>query len=576
MREQRLRVKFAVDDCAVAAMTWGQQAIWRPLQWFGKETAQFNMSRWFAVPAGVDRPRFLRTVRTLIERQQSLRTQFVDGDQHIVGQGSIEVMMIVDHGADPLAPAEALAEAMAADHIDLTVELPIRIAAVATPAGQVAAVALVVSHVALDGWAMDALVRDLLVELAGTPARPPSGGVIRNPLDQLAFERSPLGSRVSASALAHWTAGLESAPASLFDFPPVDAGPRPVEQYVFESDAIPMVAPILSARSRTSVSTVLLTLAALLLRAYVGHDTIALKLIVGNRFNQDQRALRAPAAQDGMLVLRWEDGDLITAMRQTFPAAIRAYLNGRYDPSALAAEQERIEWRRGVHLDISSYFNDSRPTEWINTRETEPDRATLDRLCARSSFRKVAEYERHDMTFYINVGEAAPRRCRLLMRADTRQLPPPVGELILRGIEKLMCIAVHNRVETQEIPRATGIVPVRRGPGWVRTAAGWASPVAVAEVLGEVCPGHEVAVFHRPSPAGSTFNEFIAYVAVEKPTDDLTLGATHRQVMERLRHRVGAAAPDWYVLVAGSPPASGTMAAWARMPVLASESGRDR
>src|SRR5215472_8763041 len=42
---QASRVAFSAGEDACAPMTWGQRAIWEPLQWFGDDTAQFNNPR---------------------------------------------------------------------------------------------------------------------------------------------------------------------------------------------------------------------------------------------------------------------------------------------------------------------------------------------------------------------------------------------------------------------------------------------------------------------------------------------------------------------------------------------------
>ena len=474
------RLTFAAGESVVAPLTWGQFAIWKPLQWFGDATASFNMARSFALPAGVTEQRFLECVRTLVERHHALRTHFVDGEQRIAGTGELTVTFEpLPAGEDAEARATATAEALAAESFDLTTQWPVRFAAVVSPESMVVAAALVVSHVAADGWSVESLAEDLRALLGADPGAPVSvdePDVEWTPLDQLAFERSAAGRQVAAEALRHWTDRLHDVPATMFDFAPVPADGPPIHRYRMVSPAIAVAAPVLAARTGTSISTVLLAITAQWLAAYSGHDAAVLQLITGNRFDARLRALRAPTAQDGLFVMPRRDVELSAAIRQAFPAAICGYRNARYHIEDLAALKADIEFARGLRFDLSAYFNDARRDRDWAPPATVPDQAELADLRARSTVTRLGSLLRHDMKFMLAFNRPQPDRCGLVLLADGRYLPPPAGQQLLRGIELVACAAVHEELSVSDVARLCGIAPVVRDAEWVRTRAGGCVP----------------------------------------------------------------------------------------------------
>ncbi|WP_344076879.1 condensation domain-containing protein [Luedemannella helvata] len=561
------RVTFAAGESVVAPLAWGQYAIWKPLQWFGDETQSFNLTRSFTLADGVTEDRFADGVRRLVEEHASLRTRFVAGEQHIAGAGELGVALHPLDGADPAERAAEIATSMAADSFDLTSEWPVRIAGIVSPEGHVVAVSLVASHVGVDSWALVSLGDDLR-DLLEAPERTPAPAVRWDALRQLEFEASPAGKRVESSSLSHWAARLRLAPASMFDFPQAPSDGLPIHRYRLVSRAVAAAAPIVATRSRASVSTVLLTVAASWLAAYCGHDTAAFQLIAGNRFDPQSRALRAPTAQDGLFVLPVPDGDLSAAARTVLPIAARGYLNARYHPERLAELKAEIGAARGVRFDLSAYFNDvRRDGDWAPPL---PDATPADLAALReqSTFTQFPSLPRHDMKFMVNFNYLGAEGCGILLLTDARYLPAPAGERFLRGLELILCTAVHEELTVAEAVQLVGVEPAARDADWVRTATGWVHVPAARALLADAVPDRPTAVFCRPA-ADPELTELVGYVAGDAPESLVDL---HRRVVAALPERPGVATPDEYVVCRA--PQGVAEADWAASAVLSRGSGR--
>ncbi|WP_212817507.1 condensation domain-containing protein [Polymorphospora rubra] len=566
---------FDAGESVTAPLTWGQYAIWKPLQWFGDATASFNLSRSFALARPVTGERFLDGVRTLVERHSSLRTHFVDGEQRIAGTGEMAVAFHpLPAGADAAAHAADIAGTLTADSFDLTTAWPVRFAAVLSPAEQVVAVVLVASHVAVDNWAVESLAEDLRVLLGAEPAPATEPDSAWSPLEQLGFERSEAGRQLAAGALRHWGDRLQAAPATMFDFAPVPADGPPIHRYRMVSPAVAVATPILAARSHTSISTVLLTVTALWLAAYSGHDAAVLQLITGNRFDARLRALRAPTAQDGLFVLPRQDVALSAAFRQAFPAAVRGYRNGQYHLDDLVARQAEVGLARGLHFDLSAYFNDARRDRDWAPPATVPDPAELAGLRAASTFSRFESLPRHDMKFMLSFNRPEPDRCGLVLLADGRYLPPPVGERFLRGLELVVCAAVHEELSVADVARLCGVAPVVRGPDWVRTRAGWTRPEAVRRLVAGLLPGAAVTAAWRPAAGPEQVVDLAVYVAVDGAASPEPLPDLHRRVVAALPGEPGVVAPDRYILCRGPVDPDADLARWEALPVIDHGTGR--
>lgn len=611
--DRSLTVDFEAATGGKAPLTWGQLNIWRPLQWFGESgSAAFNVTRTFLLDAPVPESAVAASLRRLVERHQATRTHFRPGAddpddpdhpdhpyQHVERAGTYLVDVVRCPTDEVRATAEALADRLAELPFRLPDEWPLRFGLVeigGEQAGPVAAIAIAASHVAADGAALDRLIADWGALLAGVRGPVAAGatagapGEDWQPLDHAAYEQSDRGRQANGRALGRWRTLLSSIPASMFDLPPGPGEPAPFQRWELRSAAVAAAAQALGDRTGASASTVLLTTCALVLNAITGHDTAALQLIAANRYTARQQALVAAAAQDGLFVLRAESGDLAGTIRRAYRLATEAYFYAHYDPDALAALKAEVELERGVHFDLSAYFNDARRgQEWPTPSPAECTRPALEGLRADSELIASGAFERHDMRFYALVQHAphtahSPHACRLSLLADTRYVPVATIQAALRGIEVVLCEAVVDEVDVGGIAGLVGLAPPPAHPEWVPTAGGRAHPAAVADAVRSALGLDDLDVEVAIPPAGSPGpggplgrDGLVAYLSVdalERSGAGVDLGEAHRRVVAALAEATpGTVAPARYVVCRGRPTEPGPDG-WRRLPVVTQGTGR--
>lgn len=532
-------VNFRAGSPVSAPMTWGQLNIWRPLLAFD-DTTSFNLLRTTALEPDVTTERFLDAVRTLIERHTTLRTRFLDERQEIAGTGEVPVVFWAWPEFEGEFDFHAEAAILAAGSFDLTSDWPVRIAGLLGPDGAVAAAALVISHVAADGWTADRLLDDLRALLAGEPA-PERAEPRWEPLDQLAFERSEAGRRAGAATIEHWAGILRTAPASMYDFTPLPVEGPLIARYRFDSAALATAASILGARVGTSPSTVVLTLASLWLANHCGKDQAIIELVAGNRITPRLRALRTHLAQDALFTVDTRDTDLTTALRAAHHAAIRAYCRAMYNPPDLGAAIDGISTERGLCFDRATNFNDVHPNGVTVPRAAEATSAELAAMRELSTLTHLEPMAWNDKKLFMTFEQSA-ERCSLTMLVDSRYLPPTVIERFLWGIERVCCAALSEELSGADVTRLVGVPPVERGPEWVRTRAGWVRPEAVQRLVERVAPGARVLVAPAPLAGGDGLVELRAQVS------DVDVAALHRAVVAALTGEIGVVAPESYDL----------------------------
>ncbi|WP_320068855.1 condensation domain-containing protein [Micromonospora sp. RTGN7] len=570
---------FCAGEDAVGPLTWAQSVMWGPMQWFGKEANQFNIPLTLPLPEPVEQARLLAALRDLVETHQTLRTRYLERagqpQQWVVKSGSYAVT-VADDRADPVRAGDELTARLAETAFDHESEWPLRVGCVVDRDRRVTAVALVGSHLAFDGWSFQTL-RDLLLgqltavaERAPQPGVPASDGGTPQPLEQAAFQQSAAGRQQSQLGLRHWEQALSAAPASMFDLPRAQTGDQPIERHLLDSAAVTVAAAALAARTRTSFSTVLLCLTTIILTAYNGHDTAAIKVIVGNRLDRRSRDLIALNTLNALLTFTVPDVDLLTAIRQLHRPAFDAYRRAECDPAAVRRVVEETRRRRGVSFDLSTYFNNGhRGSDWAPTNP-DPGPTRLAELRRHSRYSRLDPLSKSDMKFMVAASNQGDGLCRLGLLVDTAYLPGPLGETIVRGIETLLCDAVTGEVRVSEVAARIGLAPARRGPDWVRTPAGWVRPDDVAELVRQAAGGAETAVFAHPPAGPSDAGELTAYVVGPAVSPQ----ALHERVLDLLPGRTGVAAPAEYVICAAPPHSGSGPDAWRAVPATERGSGR--
>ncbi|MEU6786533.1 condensation domain-containing protein [Nonomuraea angiospora] len=419
-------VEFTGARSGQGPLTWGQRAIWRLTEWLPPGDPYFNMPWALPVHGKPDLPAVLAALTRLLERHESLRTNWVPDAaqagmvQRVTGQGRLTVELVDAAGSRPRVLAGEIAAELAAKGFDYADELPVR-CAVVMDGGRPRAVAFAFTHLAVDGRALDVIAGEWPRLLSGEPLPQDAP----QPLDLAAEERSPEGAARGERALRYWRAALERMPRPLFAAPPgVPEEPRFVKLGM-ESAALGAAATGLAARWGVSTSSVLLGAYATLLSRLTGRGTVALQLIVGNRHDPRLAPMVATLVQDGIFVLDVAPGQpLAEVVRGANRGVLAAYRHARYDPAAQRALIEE------TGPPPTAYFNDVRVAGgWPNLPQNPP--ATPGRIFPVGAWPEV------DAEVFCTAGPAT-HTCRLDLLADTALLPREAIEATLREVEMLL------------------------------------------------------------------------------------------------------------------------------------------
>ncbi|MGJ6970133.1 condensation domain-containing protein, partial [Streptosporangium sp. G11] len=451
----------------MAPLTWGQASIWRLTTWRAAGDPYFNMPWVLPVYGRRSLEVVVGAVRRLVERHETLRTNFrpdpggLGGMVQCVARSGRLVVGVVEGGqVRPMALAREVAAGLAGRVFDYAGELPVRCAVVMV-GGRPRAVAFGLSHLAADGGALDLLAVDWRDVLAGVEGPDP----VWQPMDQAVFEREGAGVVRGERAFRHWRAVLERVPLSMFDYPRGVGEESRFVRVRMDSVALGVAAQVLVGRWRVSSASVLTTAGAVLLSVLTGHRRVAMQLIAANRHDARIGGLVGPAAQDGIFLLEVPEGMLSQAVREGHRQALTAYRHALYEPLRLMAMREELGRERGGPIDLSAYFNDTRGGgDWPELPAVEPpgDPAVIAALTERTTFSPAGSWEHVDATTVQFIVGQARHACELHLLADTAYLPRTTVHALLRGMETLLVRAVAEDVPLDEVAELCGITPVER------------------------------------------------------------------------------------------------------------------
>ncbi|MEU6073956.1 condensation domain-containing protein [Micromonospora sp. NPDC047074] len=561
------QVQVGIDaggEPVTAALTWGQQAIWKPIQWYGDQSSYFNMATMCELPDGTELAALLDVLRRLTEAHQGLRTHYVNSDdgprQQVQPAGTLTVELRDCEREQLEETAAGLFDELRLRCFDHAREWPVRFGVVRV-AGQPLRLVIVASHVCLDSRSMRLVTDEITAMLEGKPADP--GPEDRwQAVDEANYQQTPAGSRRSAAALDFWQRTLTSMPHTMFDFAPAPPATPRFQSLGLKSAALAVAADRLATAGRISTSSVLLAGAAVALATISGRDSSALQLIVGNRHDDLRQRLLAPTSQNGMFHIDLGDGDFAGLARRCYRGGLDAYRFGYYDTAALDEMIASTGLQQGVRHDLAAYFNDIRGGQdrWDEIDGATFTRADVERLREQGEEVVIGAWDVQDCKFFFNV-DRAPGQCLISVLTDTAYVPSPMA--VLRGVENLLIEAAYRPVALAEAADLTGLRPAVRGEDWWPIESGWIRPQAMVEVLRAAAGTQDVAVFRAAD------GRLLAFVVGDGEVD-----ALHRRVVELLEDRTDAVAPHQYHLCPRRPEAGDDLDAWSAVGVTRSGSGR--
>jgi amino acid adenylation domain-containing protein/non-ribosomal peptide synthase protein (TIGR01720 family) len=309
----------AADRTAPLPLSFGQQRLWLHSR-LEPDSTEYQVPVVLRITGGLDAEALCRAWRALVDRHEVLRTRYVMPDAEpvqVVDRTALRDLELCR--AATMGDAVAMADADAADPIDLATEHPVRGRLVRLgPAEHV--LCLVLHHIACDGWSMEVLTRDLLgLYLGAEPAPLPVQYA-----DFAAWQRDRLSGTGLYRELGYWQNQLAGiTPLRL----PTDR-PRPAvrswagDRVLFEvpsstADALRRLA----AEHDATLFTVALTAYQVLLARWCGTRDVAVGSAVAGRSRPEVQDLIGFFLNTVVLRLRWSEdplfGEVLRRNRRT-------------------------------------------------------------------------------------------------------------------------------------------------------------------------------------------------------------------------------------------------------------------
>ncbi|WP_433061686.1 condensation domain-containing protein [Dactylosporangium sp. CS-033363] len=445
-------VAFEGEGSGIAELTWGQRDVWDLMRRTGR-----TMNIGGTVPAapGETVEHLAALLRFIVGRHQALRTRLVPTEggpprQEVHASGEI-VLECVHAGPDAAVTAEVLRVRYQTAHFEPFAEWPVRMGVVLD--GQTPThVVLMYYHVLVDGFGIDAIVRDL----ANFDGQGDSGAPVQGvrPLELAAQQQEPAAIRQSEKALRHWERQLARIPA-IAHRQPLDPGlgqPRHWE-VVCESRALALAVRAIGARTGLASGPILLAAYANALARAAGTSTAAIQVVVSNRFRPGfaeavtslrqfgicvievaepaEEAMpfddvparnRTAAPSDDVAAQAWRAVPFDDVAARAWAAMLGAFKHGYFDPAGLPAIAEP-----------ACVLNDRRRAV-DDTDGQVPTAAEIRTARMDTSVRWGVREATYDATFYLHL-EDEPGRIVYTLWGDTHRYAPEVIDRCARDLE---------------------------------------------------------------------------------------------------------------------------------------------
>jgi hypothetical protein len=434
-------VRFEGAGSGVAELSWGQHEIWQVMADKGDSLPIGGVR---ALPPGQTVADVAAGLRFVMGRHQSLRTrlQLVSGGlpKQVVHDRGEVALEVVDAGdGDPAEAAAAVVAGYMARSFDYERDWPVRMAVI-THHGAATHVAEIYCHLAMDGFGLAALRADLARYDRTGPA--PAPVTAMQPLEQARRQRSPAGRRAHDASMRHFERVTASAPDRQFSELADQQQPR-FWQVIYESRAGYLASRTLAARLGVSTSSVLLAAYAVALRALTSSQSVAVSLVVNNRFRPGFADSVSTLAQSFPCLIEVGDTRFDEVCVQAWRSALVAYKHAYYDLAGKHEVSRRIAAERGAELALGVFFNDLRMRSRELADSVSGDAATpaeppsLRAELARST---LTWGERNDVPadpMFLYINDAPDTLCYELW-TDSHFVSPPDMAALMRRIEAVL------------------------------------------------------------------------------------------------------------------------------------------
>jgi hypothetical protein len=351
-------VRFEGDGAGVAELTWGQHEIWCVMR---DKSDSLPIGGVRALRPGQTVADVAAGLRFIMSRHQSLRTRLhlvPDGlpKQVVHARGEIALEVVDAGDGDPAEVAAAVVAGYISRSFDYERDWPVRMAAI-THHGAATHVAEIYCHLAMDGFGLAALRADLARHNRTGPA--PAPVTAMQPLEQARRQRGPAGRRANDASMRYFERLAASAPDHQFSELADKRRPR-FWQVIYESPAGYQASRKLAARLGVSTSPVLLAAYAAALSALTSSQSVAVQLVVNNRFRPGFGGSVSTLAQSCPCLIGVGDARFEEVCVRAWQSALLAYKHAYYDPVGKDEVTRRLAAERGAGPALGVFFNDLR------------------------------------------------------------------------------------------------------------------------------------------------------------------------------------------------------------------------
>ena len=421
---RRVPVAFSGEGAGTAPMTWAQLGIWKTMVRTG---INMNIGGVIPMPPDWSVEDVQTLLRYLVSRHQSLRTRlrFTPGGaaEQVLSDAGEVAMELVD-ADDPATAAEEIRARWAATPFDYEHEWPVRMAVVRND-GAVTHVVLTYCHLAVDGFGIEAIVRDMAnLDRATGEATAPVAAL--TPFELAEKQASASGRRAGEKSLRHWEHVLRGIPPRRLGTSDDPRTPRYWE-LALHSPALHQALPGIALRTGIGAGYILLAAYAVALFNLTGRNPSVAQLVVSNRFRPGCGDSASQLAQLSVCAIDVAGVDFDEAVRRAFTAATSAFMHGYYDPLGLDAVVARIQQER-PDLEYDIIVNDRLGVPAAADPEAAPTPA------APATVRWTRKLDALDAMLNISF-DAVPDAVEVTIGADTHRLSPAEIEALAREIE---------------------------------------------------------------------------------------------------------------------------------------------
>lgn len=498
-------------------------------------------------------------VGVLVSRHEGLRTFYVadpEGERsQIVPQaGHIEVLLL-ELGDQARHRMQVTEPVRLFDHGK---EHPLRVA-VALDHGSPLRVIFEFSHLCADlvaGTIVLAEFAELIAAPGSQRARPGAW----QPADQADYERTPAVVHRMARTLDHWRAHVSDLPPCLLSVPARSQGREEFKLAVLRSASASAALRDISARTRVSPATIILSAFTTVLSWWTDNSTFAVDIVYSNRSLPHMQDYVGTIAQCALLPFARTSSSFLETMLATHAAVLDAYGFAYFDGTSIAHMVESVGIQRGCERHRDLVINDLSTTGGgFFVRMEDPGDA------AASTTETVSGLE---------TSTADPIRLTILriqptvligLSHDVRHVSDTEAVALLKSTERVLTTARERDIDIDSLGEFLGLDPAQRGEGWLRLNVGWVDLPACERLFRQATGDRAARVFAEQGT-------LVGYSAL--PDQRISLEHLHTMAMASLDGRHGAITPGRYVICSQAPRSPDSHAAWQAQPVLMAGSGR--